>query len=85
MPIFLIAAGTLLGAAAGGTLGYAAAGLTGAAIGVGVGTIAGVGIGAAAYAASPRVFYPVPYPYGCGPYFVPAFMPRGPVYYTTAF
>lgn len=61
MPIFLLAAGALLGAAAGGTLGWVGAGVTGAAVGVGVGAIAGLGIGATAYALSrPVYWYPIP-------------------------
>jgi hypothetical protein len=83
--VVILLAGALIGAAAGGTIGYAAAGLTGAGIGIGVGALAGLGLGAvAAYAAAPRVFYPIPYQYGYSPYFVPVYMPRGPVYYTTA-
>ena len=83
LPIFLLAAGALLGAAAGGTLGYAAAGLTGAGVGIGVGALAGVGFGAAAYALSrPRYWYPAPFPYHPG-YYTPVYFPRR-VYYTWA-
>ena len=82
MPIFLLAAGTLLGAAAGGAIGYTVAGLTGASLGVGVGALAGLGFGAAAHALSrPVYWYPIPYPYYCAPFFYPG--PR--IYYTRAF
>jgi hypothetical protein len=86
LPIFLLAAGTLVGAAAGGTIGYAAAGLTGAGIGIGVGALAGFGLGATAYALSrPVVMYPLPVPYYYGPhYYPPAAYPGYPVYYRTA-
>jgi hypothetical protein len=84
MPIFLLAAGALLGAAAGGSLGYVAAGLTGATIGVGAGALVGLGVGAAAYAMTrPVYWYPFPYPY-YGNYYPPIFYPGRRVYYTTA-
>lgn len=86
LPIFLLAAGALLGAAAGGTLGYVAAGLTGAGLGVGVGALAGLGFGAAAHAACrPSIWYPIPYPYYNGPVFYPSPYPGPHLYYTRAF
>ena len=88
MPIFLLAAGALLGAAAGGTLGYVAAGATGAAVGVGVGALAGFGFGAAAYAwRRPVYLMPVPYPYSYNGYYYPAplFYAGPQLYYTNAF
>ena len=91
MPIFLLAAGALLGAAAGGSLGYVAAGLTGATVGIGVGALAGLGIGAVAARAMPRFgyWYPAPYQYCGSPYYGyyyrPVFYARPPMYYTPAF
>jgi len=86
LPIFLLAAGALVGAAAGGTIGYVAAGVTGAGIGIGVGALAGLGLGATAYALSrPVVMYPLPVPYYYGSYYYPpATYPGRPVYYRTA-
>ena len=85
MPIFLLAAGALLGAAAGGTLGYATTGLTGAAVGIGLGAIAGLGVGAAAIGLSRSAYwYPISYPY-YGYYYSPVFYAGPRMYYTTAF
>lgn len=82
MPIFLLAAGALIGAAAGGTLGYAAAGLTGAGIGIGIGALAGFGLGATTYALTrPAYWYPIPYPYYPGYYYAPVYFPSRQVYY----
>jgi hypothetical protein len=84
LPIFLLAAGTLLGAAAGGSLGYVAAGLTGASIVVGVGALAGLGIATAtSRLIRPTYWYPIWYPY-CGYYYCPVFYVGPPSYYTTA-
>ena len=85
MPIFLLAAGALVGAAAGGTIGYVTAGMAGAGIGIGVGALAGLGIGATAYALSrPVVMYPLPVPHYYPPCYYPsAAYPRYPVYYRT--
>jgi hypothetical protein len=82
LPIFLLAAGALVGAAAGGTLGYVAAGLTGAGVGVGVGAIAGLTVGATALALSrPVCLYPLPCSCYCGYYYRPVYYPGRPVYY----
>jgi hypothetical protein len=85
MPIFLLAAGALLGAVAGGTIGYTAAGLTGAGLGLGVGALAGLGFGAAVYgfAHRPIYWYPIP----CPPYYAyyaPIYY-RAPVYFAPGF
>ena len=85
LPIFLLAAGALVGAATGGTIGYVTAGMTGAGIGIGVGALAGLGVAATAYALSrPVVMYPLPVPRYYPPcYCWSAAYPRCPVCYRT--
>ena len=87
MPIFLLAAGALLGAAAGGTLGYVGAGVTGAVVGAGVGAFAGmVGFGAAAYGwGRPVYLHPVPYAYSYNAFMGPPLYPMPRLYCTPAF